>query len=188
MSNIQEKVTGFAKHLYELEQEWDILKEEIDGKFTAMKQALESTRQSNVEDKYKMLAKSQAKKQSGDFPYPVGEMVKVAFPELFKRKLVSAGDVAYLLSARASKDFKMRGSMVLRIFTSEDDPGLFSSGHRRYYKEIPPLELGSKKYHLSSQFFPESREPVLKWVYAHGLKKKDLIAAIASKRHEPDKS
>lgn len=188
MSNIQDKVAGFAKHLNELEQEWNILKKEIDGKFADMKQTLEIARQSNVEDKSKTLAKSQAKKQTGDFPYPVGEMVKVAFPELFKRKLVSAGDVAYLLSARASKDFKMRGSIVLRIFTSENDPGLISSGHRRYYKEIPPLELGSKKYHLSSQFFPESREPVLKWVYAHGLKKKDLIAAIASKRHEPDKS
>ena len=74
-------------------------------------------------------------------------------------------------------------SIVLRIFTTEDDPGLYTSGHRRYYKEIPPLELGSKKYHLSSQFFPESREPVLKWVYAHGLKKKDLIAAIEAKKH-----
>ena len=184
MSNIQEKVASFAKHLNGLEQEWNILKKEIDGKFAAMKQTLETARQSNVEDKSKTLARSQAKKQTGDFPYPVGEMVKVAFPELFKRKLVSAGDVAYLLSARASKDFKMRGSIVLRIFTSENDPGLFSSGHRRYYKEIPPLELGSKKYHLSSQFFPESREPVLKWVYAHGLKKKELIAAIASRLHQ----
>lgn len=50
-----------------------------------------------------------------------------------------------------------------------------------YYKESPLLELGSKKYHLSNQFFPESREAVLKWIYAHGLKKKDLIVIIESR-------
>ena len=182
MSNIQEKIAGFAKRLHELEQEWNALKDEVDGKIVAMKQNLEIAQQSNAEKKPTTGAKSQAKKQSGDFPYPVGEMVKVAFPELFKRKLVGAGDVAYLLSERASKDFKMRGNIVLRVFTTEDDPGLFSNGHRRYYKEIPPLELGSKKYHLSSQFFPESRESVLKWIYAHGLKKNELITAIEARR------
>ena len=181
MSNIPDKIAEFAQHLYALEQEWNTLKSEIDGEIAAMKRLSETTQPPNADDKSKTVAKSQAKKQSGDFPYPVGEIVKVAFPELFKRKLVSAGDVAYLLSAKASKDFKMRGSLVLRIFTTENDPGLFSNGHRRFYK-IPPLELGSMKYHLSSQFFPESREPVLKWIYAHGLKKKDLIAAISAKK------
>lgn len=182
MSNIQEKIAGFAGHLDELEQEWKALKDEIDGKIVAMKENLEHIKQMTTKAKPAADSKSQAKKQSGDFPYPVGEMVKVAFPELFKRKLISAGDVAYLLSERASRDFKMRGNIVLRVFTTEDDPGLFASGHRRYYKEIPPLELGSKKYHLSSQFFPESRESVLKWIYARGLKKDELILAIETKR------
>ena len=178
MSNIQEKIAGFAKRLHELEQEWNAIKDEVDGKIAAMKHDLEMAQQTNKEEKPITVTKSQAKKQTGDFPYPVGEMVKVAFPELFKRKLVSAGDVAYLLSERASRDFKMRGSIVLRIFTTEDDPGLYASGHRRYYKEIPPLELGSKKYHLSSQFYPESRDAVLKWIYSHGIKKNDLISLI----------
>ena len=54
---------------------------------------------------------------------------------------------------------------------------IYNGGHRRYYK-IPPMELGAKKYHLTSQFFPESREPVLKWIYQHGLKKNELIDLI----------
>lgn len=181
MSNVADKITEFAKHLYELEQEWNALRAEIDGKIAAMKQQLEAVRQTTENKKPKSPSKSQAKEQSGTFPYPVGVMVKVAFPELFKRKLISAGDVAYLLSKKASTDFKMRGNTVLRIYTTDDDPGLVASGRRRYYREIPLLELGAKKYHLSNQFFPESRDAVLKWVYAHGLKKKDLIAAIEAK-------
>lgn len=188
MSNIHEKIAGFAGRLDVLEQEWRVLKKEIDGEIAATKKELKAVKNPDIRVKPTPNSKSHAKKQSGDFPYPVGEMVKVAFPELFSRKMVSAGDVAYLLSERASRDFKMRGSIVLRIFTTEDDPGLFASGHRRYYKEIPPLELGSKKYHLSSQFFPESREPVLKWVYARGLKKRDLIAAIEARRHHADET
>ena len=181
MSNIQNKITKFAKQLDALEQEWNALKCEIDGKIAAMKQQAEAVQQANETAKAKPPAKSQAKEQSGKFPYPVGAMVKVAFPELFKRKLISAGDVAYLLSKKASSNFKMRGNAVLRIYTTDDDPGLFANGHRRYYREIPLLELGAKRYHLSSQFFPESRDAVLKWVYAHALKKKDLIAAIEAK-------
>ena len=46
---------------------------------------------------------------------------------------------------------------------------------------MPPLELGSKKYSLSSQFYPESRDAVLKWIYSHGMKKAELIAAIEAK-------
>jgi hypothetical protein len=66
---------------------------------------------------------------------------------------------------------------VIKLYTTENDPSLYQSGHRRYYK-IPPMELGAKKYHLTSQFFPESREPVLKWIYQHGLKKNELIKLI----------
>lgn len=179
MSNIPDKITEFAKHLFALEQEWIALKEEVDGKIAIMKQELDAVLKDNSTPKPR--TKTQAKEQSGNFPYPVGEVVKVAFPELFKRKLISAGDVAYLLSPKASKDFKMRGNTALRVYTTDDDPGLVASGRRRYYKEVSLLELGSKKYHLSNQFFPESREAVLKWIYAHGLKKKDLIAAIEAK-------
>lgn len=118
-----------------------------------------------------------ATQQTGNFPYPVGILVRVAFPELFKRKAISAGDIAYLLSKKATDDFLTRGSRIIRLYTTEDDPGLYQSGHRRYYK-IPPMELGAKKYHLTSQFFPESREPVLKWIYQHGLKKNELIELI----------
>ena len=122
---------------------------------------------------------SQAKAQSGAFPYPVGEVVKIAFPELFKRKLVNAGDVAYLLSKEATRDFKTRGYPILRVYTTDADPGLYACNHRRFYK-MQPLELGTKKYHLSSQFYPESRQAVLSWIYAHGLKKKELLALMAN--------
>lgn len=120
---------------------------------------------------------SQTREQTGNFPYPVGVLVKVAFPELFRRKLLSAGDIAYLLSKKAAKDFRTRGNPVLKMYAGEEDPGLYANDHRRFYK-IRPLELGSKKYHLSSQFYPESREAVLKWVYARGFKKADLVALI----------
>jgi len=95
MSNVADKITEFAKHLYGLEQEWNAIKAEIDDKIAAMKQQLEADRQTAENKKAKSPSKSQAKEQSGTFPYPVGVMVKVAFPELFKRKLISAGDVAY---------------------------------------------------------------------------------------------
>ena len=185
MSNIPDKITEFVQRFSALEQEWNALKCEVDGEFSKMKQQLKAFPRAKGDGKLRPRVKSQAKKQSGNFPYPVGEMVKVAFPELFKRKLISAGDVAYLLSKKASKDFKMRGNPVLRIYTTDDDPGLIASGRRRYYREVPLLELGAKKYHLSNQFFPESRDAVLKWIYAHGLKKKDLIAEI-SKTHDCD--
>ena len=184
MPNISDKIAEFAKNLSALEQAWEALKLEVDVKLGQMKYELEAAQekmQAQPAESSHRPAKSQAKEQSGSFPYAVGEVVKVAFPELFKRKLINAGDLAYLLSKKASKDFKMRGNAVLRLFTTDDDPGLFASGRRRYYKEIPLLELGSKKYHLSNQFFPESREAVLKWVYAHGLKKKDLIAIIEAR-------
>ena len=184
MPNISDKIAEFAKNLSALEQAWEALMQEVGAKLGQMKSELDAAQakmQTLSAESSHQPAKSQAKEQSGSFPYAVGEVVKVAFPELFKRKLINAGDLAYLLSKKASKDFKMRGNAVLRLFTTDDDPGLFASGRRRYYKEIPLLELGSKKYHLSNQFFPESREAVLKWVYAHGLKKKDLIAIIEAR-------
>ena len=178
MSDVYNKVDRFAEHLHALEQEWNVIKNEVDAKLADMRHQLESCRQTIVGDKpNKDVAKSQAKEQSGNFPYPVGLLVKVAFPELFRRRLVSAGDVAYLLSKKAMKDFRTRGYAVLRLYAGENDPGLYSCGHRRFYK-MPPLELGAKKYHLSSQFYPESRGAVLKWIYAHGIKKSDLISMI----------
>lgn len=179
MSNVSDRLNSFSNSPVALEQEWEDIKGEIDGRFKALKQGLEAV--PKIMQNKSEPAKSQAKEQSGNFPFLVGALVKVAFPELFKRKLISAGDVAYLLSKKASKDFKMRGNVVLRLYTSDNDPGLVSSGHRRYYKEVPPMELGSKKYHLSSQFFPESREPVLKWIYSHGLHKKELLELVAAK-------
>ena len=173
MSNIHEKIVGFAGHLNALEQEWKVIKNEVEAKFADMRRQLECCQQIIGGDKPNNgVAKS--KEQSGNFPYPVGLIVKVAFPELFRRRLVSAGDVAYLLSKKAMKDFRTRGYAVLRLYAGENDPGLYSCGHRRFYK-MPPLELGAKKYHLSSQFYPESREAVLKWIYSHGIKKSDLI-------------
>ena len=178
MSDIPNKVSRFAERLHALEQKWIAIKNEIDGKIAEMKLQLEGAQQATAGDNSnKLVAKSQAKEQSGNFPYPVGTLVKVAFPELFRRRLVSAGDIAYLLSKKATKDFSTRGYVILRLYVGEDDPGLYSCGHRRFYK-MPPLELGAKKYHLSSQFYPESREAVLKWIYAHGIKKNELVSIV----------
>ena len=174
MSKVSDKVAAFASRLNALEMEWLAIKNEVESQFVQMKLQLEIADKSKPEDAPGPKVKSQAKEQSGNFPYPVGLLVKVAFPELFRRRLVSAGDVAYLLSKKAMKDFRTRGYAVLRLYAGENDPGLYSCGHRRFYK-MPPLELGEKKYHLSSQFYPESREAVLKWIYSHGIKKSDLI-------------
>ena len=167
------KLAEFAQKVKALGTEWQRLKGEFEG---VEQKVQESSAKRTLENgSRKISALSQKKEQSGNFPYPVGKLVKVGFPELFKRKLVNAGDVAYLLSDKASADFKTRGYPVIRIDIGEDDPGLYSCDHRRYYK-MPPMVSGSKRYHLSSQFFPESREPVLKWLFARGLKKYDLIA------------
>ena len=177
MSKVSDKVAAFASRLNELEKEWLAIKNEVEGQFVQMKLQLEIADKSKPEDAPCPKVKSQAKEQSGNFPYPVGLLVKVAFPELFRRRLVNAGDIAYLLSKKATKDFRTRGYAVLRLYVGEDDPGLYACGHRRFYK-MPPLELGSKKYNLSSQFYPESRDAVLKWIYSHGIKKNDLISLI----------
>ena len=177
MSKVSDKVAAFASRLNALEMEWLAIKNEVESQFVQMKLQLDIADKSKPEDAPKPKVKSQAKEQSGNFPYPVGLLVKVAFPELFRRRLVNAGDIAYLLSKKATKDFRTRGYAVLRLYVGEDDPGLYACGHRRFYK-MPPLELGSKKYSLSSQFYPESRNAVLKWIYSHGMKKAELIAAI----------
>ena len=177
MSKVSDKVAAFAIRLNALEREWLALKNEVEGHLAQMKLQLEIADKSKPEDAPCPKVKSQAKEQSGNFPYPVGLLVKVAFPELFRRRLVNAGDIAYLLSKKATKDFRTRGYAVLRLYVGEDDPGLYTCGHRRFYK-MPPLELGLKKYNLSSQFYPESRDAVLKWIYSHGIKKNDLISLI----------
>lgn len=179
MATIQDKLLEFARNLDALEQQWTALKDEVDGRIERMKRRLGTLSRTKNGKKPSSHPRSQAKEQSGNFPYPVGLLVKVAFPELFRRKLLSAGDIAYLLSDKAAKDFRTRGRPVLRLYAGEDDPGLYAYGHRRFYK-IPPLELGSKKYHLSSQFYPESRDAVLQWLYNHGLKRDALVSLIVN--------
>jgi hypothetical protein len=177
MSEIVDRIAFFAKHLRELEDEWMNIKAQVDGRIARMKLELDTVAEKRTVKRVENSVKSQAKEQSGNFPYPVGKVVKVAFPELFKRKLVNAGDIAYLMSKKASKDFRTRGYAILRLDVGADDLGLYSCGHRRFFK-MAPMELGAKKYHLSSQFYPESRDAVLKWIYSHGLKKSELISLI----------
>lgn len=160
-----DKIAEFEDRIAKLESDLKALKDDL----AAFK--------NEVETEPAVPVKSQAREQSGSFPFPVGKVVKVAFPELFRRKLINAGDVAYLLSEQASKDFKTRGYSILRVYTTDDDPGLYACDHRRFYR-MKPLELGSKRYHLSSQFYPESRQAVLKWIYAHGIKKNELLALL----------
>ena len=170
----------FRHRFNALNEEWarfkgafDAFLSELDGE---LKNLSEENSSGHVPEKSPKPQKTTTQ-QTGNFPYPVGILVRVAFPELFKRKAISAGDIAYLLSKKATDDFLTRGSRIIKLYTTDDDPSLYQSGHRRYYK-IPPMELGAKKYHLTSQFFPESREPVLKWIYQHGLKKNELIGLI----------
>ena len=66
-----------------------------------------------------------ATQQTGNFPYPVGILVRMAFPELFKRKAISAGDIAYLLSKKAADDFLTRGTRVIKLYTTDNDPSLY---------------------------------------------------------------
>ena len=66
-----------------------------------------------------------ATQQTGSFPYPVGILVRVAFPKLFKRKAISAGDIAYLLSKKAADDFLTRGTRVIKLCTTDNDPSLY---------------------------------------------------------------
>lgn len=177
MSEIVDRIAFFAKHFRELEDEWMNIKAQVDGRIARMKLELDTVAEKRTVKRVENSVKLQAKEQSGNFPYPVGKVVRVAFPELFKRKLVNAGDIAYLMSKKASKDFRTRGYAILRLDVGADDPGLYSCGHRRFFK-MAPMELGAKKYHLSSQFYPESRDAVLKWIYSHGLKKSELISLI----------
>ena len=174
--------TEIHRQFNALKGDWECFKNSLDAFFSALEShfsAPEVGEKLPSPSAIKSKPAKAAKQQSGNFPYPVGILVRVAFPEMFKRKAISAGDIAYLLSKKAADDFLTRGSRVIKLYTTDNDPSLYQSGHRRYYK-IPPMELGAKKYHLTSQFFPESREPVLKWIYQHGLKKNELIHIIES--------
>lgn len=126
MPTIQDKLLEFARNLNALEQQWTALKDEVDGRIERMKRRLGTLSRTKKDKKPSPHPRSQAKEQSGNFPYPVGILVKVAFPELFRRKLLSAGDIAYLLSDKAAKDFRTRDRPVLRLYAGEDDPGLYA--------------------------------------------------------------
>jgi len=171
------KIEAFVVKLSSLEAEWEELKKGVDKSLADLHAQL-----AHVSDKPS--GKSGAKKrmvvmeQSGNFPYPVGKIVQIAFPILFKRKLINAGDLAYLLSPQATKDFHIKGKFtVLVMHTTNDNPQLYRQGICRYYKDIL-LELGSKKYHLTNQFRPNSRAEVLKWVFSRGLKRQELLDAM----------
>ena len=69
--------------------------------------------------------------------------------------------------AFAFEAVKPGDAMLLR-----DATGDFAWGGRS------PRVPRSSRANLSSQFYPESREAVLKWIYAHGIKKNDLISII----------
>lgn len=166
------EIISFLERLDALEKEWALIKSGMDSRIEKLRTELAASKA-----EVKTARPSQAKEQTGNFPYPVGQVVRVAFPELFKRKLLNAGDIGYLLSEKASADFKTRGYPVLKIYVGENDPDIYSANHRRFYK-MPPLELGAKKYHLSSQFYPESREAVLKWVFSRGLRRSQLLEAM----------
>ena len=176
----KEQLGEFAMKLSDLELEWKAIKADVETRLTAMRTAIkkESVGAHTVVERKKRIVLTE---QSGNFPFPVGKIVQVAFPELFRRRLVSAGDVAYLLSPRATKDFRIKGHFpILRVYTRDDDPALFSNNFMRYYKKLR-LEFGGKKYHLCSQFRPNSRKVVLNWIFARGLKRQELLDLMSGK-------
>jgi hypothetical protein len=85
MSEIVDRIAFFAKHLRELEDEWMKIKAQVDGRIARMKLELDTVAEKRTVKRVENSVKSQAKEQSGSFLYPVGKIVKVAFPELFKR-------------------------------------------------------------------------------------------------------
>ena len=178
--NVKE-LKSFGDKLAALEAEWAKLKSEVDGSLQQMRfdfdQAAKNAKEdvSKAEDEPKTKKRAKVTEQSGNFPYAVGKIVQAAFPELFRRKLINAGDVAYLMSDRAVKDFKIKGKFsVLKTFVREDDPDLNRQGICRYYKSMR-LVLGGKTYCLTNQFRPNSRAEVLKWISAHGLRRQELL-------------
>ena len=174
------KITAFAEKLSALEAEWAELKKGVEKAFADLQGELAEAAE-KPSPKLAPKKRSVVTEQSGNFPYPVGKIVQVAFPALFKRKLVNAGDLAYLLSPQAARDFHIRGTFtVLVLHTTDDDPNLYRQGVCRYYKDIL-LELGSKRYHLTNQFRPNSRADVLKWITSRGLKRQELIEMLEKK-------
>ena len=167
------KIKAFAEKLSSLEAEWEELKKGVEKSFADLHAELAKAEKPS--DKLEPKKRSVVTEQNGNFPYPVGKIVQVAFPALFKRKLINAGDLAYLLSPQAAKDFHIKGTFtVLVLHTTDNDSKLYRQGICRYYKDIL-LELGSKKYHLTNQFRPNSRADVLKWITSRGLKRQELI-------------
>ena len=80
MSKVSDKVAAFASRLNALEMEWLALKKVVEGQFVQMKLQLEIADKSKPEDAPGPKVKSQAKEQSGNFPYPVGQLVRGSVP------------------------------------------------------------------------------------------------------------
>ena len=111
-----------------LNEEWvrfkgafDAFLSELDGELQKLS---EENSSEHAPEKSRKSQKA-ATQQTGSFPYPVGILVRVAFPELFKRKAISAGDIAYLLSKKAADDFLTRGTRVIKLYTTDNDPSLY---------------------------------------------------------------
>lgn len=109
---------------------------ETDDAIARMKEELRSVLPDGKVEKPESQSRPQSGERPASFPYPVGKLVKTAFPELFRRQLLGTGDIA-------AHGLERRGCPVLRMCAGEDDPGLYTCGHRRYCK-MPPLELARK--------------------------------------------
>ena len=131
------------------------------------------------------MKKNIAKDRSNDgrivpgVPFKVSQVVCACFPEVFKRGVVSADEVKFLLSKESSRKFKTGGWPVLKINRGED-ADRFSDGSdgRRYGRYYAPSDVlvvdGGKKYYLTSQFAPKALTPVVAWLEAKGISKKEI--------------
>lgn len=116
-------------------------------------------------------------------PFPVGIVVQAVFPEVFKRRLVTARDVEELLKVDSSSRFKTGGNAVLLLNRGNDSDRYRSTSsgksYARYYAPAKVrIEFQGRKYYLTSQFSPEAITPVVEWLAEKGLSQKEICSIV----------
>lgn len=116
-------------------------------------------------------------------PFKVSQVVKVCFPLVFQKKLVTADEVAYLQSKESSRQFRTGGNPVILINRGVDSDRVqaYKTGKTKshYYPQSKvDLHLSNSRYYLSSEFAPGALTPVVAWLESKGLSRNEIANVV----------
>ena len=159
------KLQEFEKPFKKLVAEWAKVQKDIDG--------------------LKLGAKVPAAKPlKSDLPpegVKVGKIARKFVPLAIAEGKVDAAEFATLTQKEISAKFRLGGRALLKKDDGSGKADLDTKGRRRYYTDIA-IPYGGANYLLTSQIFPNSYGPLVKWLKSKGYKKSDIDAAGKAKK------